>query len=136
MARPLKIFMRRKSVRMLQELLRSMGYKLDDRDSMFGACTRDAVKAFQRQRNLKVTGQVDDALLQMMQQGKEGSTEQGKGAVKKSPSLEVAATGMVSQKQFDALLRLMVRKGLLDEQELKDEMERVMPARVTQSPLV
>jgi len=136
MARPLKIFMRGKSVRMLQELLRSMGYKVDDRDSMFGASTRDAVKSFQRQRGLKVTGQVDDELLQLMQQGKAGSSVRGKETEKKSSVSDVAPVAMVSQKKFDALLRLMVRKGLFDEQELKDEIERVIPVSVTQPPLV
>lgn len=133
MARPLKIFMRGKSVRMLQELLRSMGYKVDDRDSMFGASTRDAVKSFQRQRNLKVTGQVEGELLQMMQQG---SSANEKTVVKKSSVSDAAPIAMVSQKKFDALLRLLVRKGLFNEQELKDEMERVIPARITQPPLV
>ncbi len=136
MARPLKIFMRGKSVRMLQELLRSMGYKVDDRDSMFGASTRDAVKSFQRQRSLKVTGQVDDELLQLMQQGKAASSVRGKETEKKSSASDVAPVAMVSQKKFDALVRLMVRKGLFDEQELNDEMERVIPVSITQPPLV
>jgi len=136
MARPLKIFMRGKSVRMLQELLRSMGYKVDDRDSMFGASTRDAVKSFQRQRSLKITGQVDDELLQLMQQGKAGSSVRGKVAEKKSSVSDVVPVAMVSQKKFDALVCLMVRKGLFDEQELNDEMERMIPVSVTQPPLV
>jgi len=130
MARVLKIFMRGKSVRMLQEFLRSMGYKVNDRDSMFGASTRDAVKSFQRQRGLKVTGQVDNELLQLMQQAKAGSSVCGKEAEEKS------SVAMVSQKKFNALVRLMVRKGLFDEQELYDEMERVIPVSITQPPLV
>jgi len=136
MARPLKIFMRGKSVRMLQDLLRSMGYKVEDRDSMFGASTRDAVKSFQRQRSLKVTGQVDDVLLQMMQQGKACSSVRSKDAMKTTPVSDVVPIAMVSQEKFNALLRLMVRKGLFDEQELKDEMERVIPVSITQPPLV
>ncbi len=136
MARVLKIFMRGKSVRMLQESLRSMGYKVDDRDSMFGTSTRDAVKSFQRQRGLKVTGQVDNELLQLMQQGKAGSSVRGKEAEEKSSVSDVASVAMVSQKKFDALVRLMVRKGLFDEQELHDEMERVIPVSITQPPLV
>ena len=135
MARPLKMFMRGKSVSMLQELLRSIGYKIDDRSSMFGSSTRDAVKSFQRQRNLKVTGQVDDALLKMMQQGGDASLQRAKSTDKKKQVSETDVT-MVSQEKFDALLRLMVRKGLFDEQELKDEMERVIPTRITQPPLV
>ena len=121
---------------MLQESLRSMGYKVDDRDSMFGTSTRDAVKSFQRQRGLKVTGQVDNELLQLMQQGKAGSSVRGKEAEEKSSVSDVASVAMVSQKKFDALVRLMVRKGLFDEQELKDEMERVIPVSITQPPLV
>ncbi|MDQ6956010.1 MAG: peptidoglycan-binding domain-containing protein [Mariprofundaceae bacterium] len=135
MARPLKMFMRGKSVSVLQGLLRSMGYNVEDRVSMFGASTRDAVKAFQRQRSLKVTGQVDDALLQMMQQGQTASPARCKASVENHSVSGVAST-VVNQAQLDALLRLLVRKGLLDEQELKDEMERVLPISVTQPPLV
>jgi len=135
MARPLKMFMRGKSVSMLQELLRSIGYKIDDRSSMFGSSTRDAVKSFQRQRNLKVTGQVDDALLKMMQQGEDAPSRRSKNTDKKKQVSEPDVT-MVSQEKFDALIRLMVRKGLFDEQELKDEMERVIPTRITQPPFV
>jgi len=135
MARPLKMFMRGKSVSMLQELLRSMGYKVDDRLSMFGASTRDAVKAFQRQRALKVTGQVDDVLLQMMQQGKDVSSVRAKIVEKKQP-ISACEPAMVSQEKFDALMRVMVRKGLLDEQELNDEMKRGSPVSITQPPLV
>lgn len=134
MTRPLKMFMRGKSVSMLQELLRSMGYSVEDKPSMFGASTRDAVKGFQRQRGLKTTGLVDTALLQMMQ-GTGGSSVQKKTNVNK-PLTSDASPAMVSEKKFDALVRLMVRKGLLDEQELKDEMKRVLPVSVTQPPLV
>ncbi len=135
MARPLKMFMRGKSVSMLQDILRSMGYSVEDRPSMFGASTRDAVKGFQRQRGLKVTGQVDDALLQMMQQGKDATTVRGKTTVKKASTSDIASI-ILNQQQLDALIRLLIRKGLLGEQELKDEMERVLPVSVTQPPLI
>jgi len=135
MARPLKMFMRGKSVSMLQDILRSMGYKIDDKPSMFGASTRDAVKAFQRQRGLDVTGHVDDALLKLMKQGGEVSSVRKRAADKQAADSESKAA-MVSQKQFDALVRLMVRKGVFDEQELHDEMERLVPVSITQKPLV
>jgi len=135
MARPLKMFMRGKSVTMLQEILRSMGYKVEDRPSMFGASTRDAVKSFQRQRSLKVTGQVDDVLLQMMQQGRDAPSVRVKSAEKKQLVSE-SESAIVSQEKFDALIRVMVRKGLLDEEELNDEMKRVLPVSITQPPLV
>lgn len=134
MTRPLKMFMRGKSVSMLQDLLRSMGYSVEDKPNMFGASTRDAVKGFQRQRGLKTTGLVDAALLQMMQ-GTGGSSVQKKRNVNKSLSSDASPT-MVSEERFDALVRLLMRKGLLNEQELKDEMKRVLPVSVTQSPLV
>jgi len=135
MARPLKMFMRGKSVSALQELLRGMGYSVEDRPSMFGSSTRDAVKGFQRQRGLKATGQVDDELLQMMQQGKGVSSAHSKATVNKTATSDVAPIA-VNQQQLDALIRLLVRKDVLTEQELKDEMKRAQPVSVMQPALL
>lgn len=130
MSRPLKMFMRGKRVTMLQELLHRTGYSINDQPGLFGATTRDAVKDFQKQREIKVTGQVDDNLLQLIQGG------QSVPASKEKPSSEkITASTPVNQQQLDALIRLLIRKELITEKELQTEMKRPQPVRVTQPPL-
>ncbi len=130
MARPLKMFMRGKRVTMLQELLGRMGYPMQDQPGMFGATTRDAVKDFQKQRQLKPTGLVDDELLQLMQQGHVASPSKKKTSPESSP-----APLPVNQQQLDALIRLLIRKELISESELQAEIKRPQPVKITQKPL-
>ena len=130
MSRPLKMFMRGKRVTMLQELLHRIGYPINDQPGLFGATTRDAVKDFQKQREIKVTGQVDDDLMQLIQGG------QTAPASKEKPSSEkIIASTPVNQQQLDALIRLLVRKDLITEKELQSEMKRPQPVKITQPPL-
>jgi len=130
MSRPLNMFMRGKRVTMLQELLGRMGYPTQDQPGLFGASTRDGVKNFQKQRQLKPTGLVDDELLKLMQQGHVTASSKKKRKPKKAPS-----PIPVNQQQLDALIRLLIRKDLINEDELQVEMERPQPVRVTQPPL-
>ncbi|MES0371883.1 MAG: peptidoglycan-binding domain-containing protein [Mariprofundaceae bacterium] len=130
MPRPLKMFMRGKRVTMLQELLHRIGHSINDQPGLFGATTRDAVKDFQKQREIKVTGQVDDDLMQLIQGGQTVPTS------KEKPSSEkITASTPVNQQQLDALIRLLIRKELMTEKELQTEMKRPQPVRVTQPPL-
>jgi len=132
MARPLKMFMRGKRISMLQELLGRMGYPMNDQPGLFGASTRDAVKDVQTQRGLKPTGHADDELLQLMQLGQTSPPAKEKSSVQTTPS---STQNPVNQQQLDALIRLLIHKGLIDETELQIEMKRVQPKRVTQPPL-
>lgn len=130
MSRPLKMFMRGKRVTMLQEILHRIGYPINDQPGLFGATTRDAVKDFQKQKEMKVTGQIDDDLMQFIQGG------QTAPASKEKPSSEkIVVSTPVNQQQLDALIRLLVRKDLITEKELQTEMKRPQPVRVTQPPL-
>ena len=63
-AKKLKIFMRGKSVSALQTQLRQRGFSITDSAGVFGPSTRDAVKAFQTQMSLPVTGIVDEIFWQ------------------------------------------------------------------------
>jgi len=123
MARPLKAFMRGKSIRLLQEVLRRRGYVIDDADGLFGVTTRDAVKNFQKQHGLKTSGEVDAELMNQLQQGSVPP------AVKPEPKAEVAkaAEAMVPQKDFDALLRLLRKKGVIEDGEFEAELARLVP---------
>ncbi|MDX8387572.1 MAG: peptidoglycan-binding domain-containing protein [Ghiorsea sp.] len=120
MARPLKVFMRGKSVTILQEALRIRGYTIADQRALFGMDTREAVKSFQKQQGLKATGLVDDELLKLIQQG-QAPTAKVEKVVKK---VEVSG---VNQEQLDALVNLLVRKGVIEEGELESEIKRVIP---------
>ncbi len=117
---------------MLQELLGRMGYPMHDQPGLFGASTRDAVKDVQTQRGLKPTGHADDELLQLIQPGQASPPEKEKPSVEAAPS---PTQNPVNQQQLDALIRLLIHKGLIDETELQTEMKRVLPKRVTQPPL-
>jgi len=136
MARPLKIFMRGKNIAALQELLRRMGYVIDDQPRQFGTSTRDAVKSFQRQQALQANGIVDDALLQAMQHTQSGPTS----TTTKAEPHHAPIDERVNQQQFDALIRLLINKNIFTQHELQTElqaeMSRPQVLRVSQKPLV
>jgi len=131
MARPLKMFMRGKRITMLQEILRRMGYPMLDQTGQFGASTRDAVKGFQRQHDLKATGMVDDELLQLMQQGPLTSSSKSEPSASETTNTASPA----NQQQLDALIRLLMEKGIITEDELNKEINRPQVLRV-QTPLL
>lgn len=133
MARPLKIFMRGKKITMLQQLLQRMGYPVHDKAGQFGTSTRDAVKAVQGQFKLEPTGIVDDALLQLMQQGQTAPaiTED---TVSKTPAPDNDASRQPDT-QTEALIRLLIRKGVFTEKDLQDEMARAQPGQIIEPPL-
>ena len=122
MARPLKIFMRGKSITALQEVLRRMGYPIHDQKGLFGTDTRDAVKSFQKQQGLKPTGLVDEELMQLLQRGHVAAAPVEE---KVSPRAEQSS---VDQHQLDCLVRLLIQKGVLAEGELEAEMKKVIPS--------
>ena len=134
MARPMKIFMRGERITMLQELLQRMGYPMHDKTGQFGTFTRDAVKAVQGQFKLKPTGIVDDALLQLMQQG------QPAPAITEEPVLKTPESDsdsrQPSDRQTEALIRLLIRKGVFTEKELQHEMRRTQAKQITEPPLI
>jgi len=115
--------MRGKSIRLLQEVLRRRGYVIDDADGLFGVMTRDAVKNFQKQHGMKTSGEVDAELMNQLQQGSVLP------AVKPEPKAEVAKAveAMVPQKDFDALLRLLRKKGVIEDGEFEAELARLVP---------
>lgn len=139
MARPLKMFMRGKSVRMLQETLKCLGYPMEDQPSIFGASTRDAVKSFQSQKGLKPTGIVDDELLSLMRTGhnvaaidaKQSDAAQSSG----KRGADAAVSLPVDQGRLEAVIRLMVSKGLITEEELAEEITKSPPKKATQLPM-
>ncbi|MDX8398154.1 MAG: peptidoglycan-binding domain-containing protein [Mariprofundaceae bacterium] len=118
MARPMKMFMRGKNVRLLQSLLRTKGFSIGDQPGMFGTCTRDAVKTIQKQYGLKADAVVNDALMLMMQQGMAAVVVD-----KKESDIESVVLP-VDQMQLDALIRLMVKKGLINAEELEAELKQ------------
>jgi len=132
MARDLKMFMRGKSVTQLQNMLRQMGYPMEDQPAIFGACTRDGVKDFQKRKGLKVTGIVDDELMELMRQSVGFQTE-------KKPARKEQTTGTPSatdSAKLDALIRLLVGKGLISEEELGEALQPPTPRKkTTGSPL-
>ncbi|MDX8383763.1 MAG: peptidoglycan-binding domain-containing protein [Ghiorsea sp.] len=125
MARPLKIFMRGKSITALQATLRRMGYDIQDQAALFGTSTRDAVKSFQRQQGLKPTGIVDDALLKQMNAGQQVTAPTQEHEQDTTPPANLSNG---NQEQFDALLRLLKRKGILEDGELEKEVSKLMPS--------
>lgn len=126
MARPLKVFMRGKSIALLQEVLRRIGYPIHDQKGLFGVDTRDAVKNFQKQQGLKPTGQVDEALMQLMQHGQPAMPQEKQPLEK----IEEVVEGQVTQQQFDVLLRLLVRKGLIEEGEFAAKIKKMAPTHL------
>jgi len=134
MARPMKIFMRGKRITMLQELLQRMGYPIHDKPGQFGTSTRDAVKAVQGQYGLKPTGIVDDTLLQRMQQGMPAPAIAEEAPLKAPDSDN--HNPQQPDTQTEALIRLLIRKGVFTENELLDEMARLQRRQITEPPLV
>jgi len=123
--------MRGKGVSALQELLQRMGYPMQDQPGLFGTSTRDAVKDFQSRKGLKSTGLVDDELLELMRQNFSSKGDNHREESKVAPPPLSGG----SQKQLDAITRLLIQKGILTEQELADELARPQPLRVVQPPL-
>jgi len=127
MSRPLKIFMRGKRIAFMQEILHRMGYPMQDQKGLFGVNTRDAIKDVQKQRGLKQTGQVDDDLFHLMQHGTAPQ-------VADQASTTIAAAPPdpgCDQEQFDALIRLLLRKGVIEAGELEAEMNRAYPSTLS-----
>jgi len=117
--------MRGKRVGLLQAVLHRMGYPMQDQNGLFGVHTRDAVKDIQKQRGLKPTGELDDALFQLLQLGTAPQvTDQGSTTTAAAPLPEPGC----DQEQFDALVRLLLRKGVIEAGELEAEMSRACPA--------
>ena len=134
MARPLKMYMRGKSVRMLQETLKRLGYPMEDQPSIFGVSTRDAVKNFQAQKKLKPTGIVDDELLNLMRTGHNVADMDAAQPPKKREPITVTTTP-VDQDRLEALVRLMIAKGMINEAELAEEMTKSPPKKASQLPM-
>ena len=132
MARPLKIYMRGKSVRTLQQMLKQMGYPMEDQAAIFGASTRDAVKDFQKRKGLKVDGIVDDELFKVMQQNVGFQSDSGDKKDNKNDPVGLASSA--NRQQLDALVGLLISKGVITEEELTEAM-RPQPVKVTQPPL-
>jgi peptidoglycan hydrolase-like protein with peptidoglycan-binding domain len=53
-------------VRSVQSTLRDLGYDVGDVDGAVGARTRDAIRAFQRDRGLEPTGHLSERTIGMM----------------------------------------------------------------------
>ncbi|MDQ6980521.1 MAG: peptidoglycan-binding domain-containing protein [Ghiorsea sp.] len=120
MARALKIFMRGKSITQLQLVLQRMGYEINDQKALFGTNTRDAVKSFQKQQGLKPTGIVDDALMKQISGGVPVPAEDEK------PSKSNMMPS--NQKELDALVRLLIAKGVFSQEEWDKEKKKVTPS--------
>lgn len=137
MSRPLKIFMRGKRARMLQQLLQRMGYTIEDQPGLFGVDTRNAVKDFQKRHGHRASGEVDEALLLQMQQG----TGAAPSTAEQPPMPSAGQTDSKTseRKRVDALIRLLIRKEVITEAELQaqlqTETEQPQPLRITQPPL-
>ena len=127
MARALKIYMRGKSVRTLQNILKQMGYPMEDQSAIFGVSTRDGVKDFQKRKGLKPTGIVDDELFKQMQESVGFQAEK----IAKSESPVGLATPN-DRSQLDALLSLLIRKGIITEEELLAEMKQKTKPKQTE----
>jgi len=127
MARALKIYMRGKSVRTLQNILKQMGYPMEDQPAIFGVSTRDGVKDFQKRKRLKVTGMVDDELFKQMQ---ESVGFQAEKIAKSESSVELVAPN--DKNQLDALLSLLIHKGVITEDELLAEMKQKAKPKQTE----
>lgn len=113
MSRPLKMFMRGKSVTMLQNMLKQMGYPVSDQQGVFGATTRDAVKDFQKRKGVKASGIVDGELFELIQQSVGFQAE-------KNPARKeqvTASSSPAESARIDALIRLLVDKEIISEEE-------------------
>jgi len=122
MARVLKIFMRGKSVGLLQEVLRRMGYDIADQKNLFGTTTRDAVKSYQKQQGLKPTGLVDESLMKQMQGGSPMPAKE---------QTDVKPTSLPSnQEELDALVRLLIKKDVFSQEEWDAEVKKKVPSNL------
>ncbi len=120
MARVLKIFMRGKSVGLLQEVLQRMGYEITDQKNLFGTTTREAVKSYQKQHGLKPTGLVDEALMKQMQGGVPAPAEE---------QVDVKTSVLPShQAELDALVRLLIKKEVFSQAEWDAEKKKAVPS--------
>ncbi|ATX82023.1 Putative peptidoglycan binding domain-containing protein [Mariprofundus ferrinatatus] len=133
MGRDLKMYVRGKGVSMLQELLQRMGYPMNDRPGLFGVSTRDAVKDFQSKKGLKPTGVVDEALLNMLRQNFGIDVQARSSAVKATD--KALPDDRDHQIQLHAITRLLIQKGIITEDELRQEIERPQPVRISEPPL-
>lgn len=124
MARDLKMFMRGKSVRTLQNILKQMGYPMEDQPAIFGASTRDGVKDFQKRKGLKITGMVDDELMLLLQQS---VGFQADNRPKRENPAQPSAN--VDPGRLEALISLLIRKGVISEEELAEAIQPPAPAR-------
>jgi len=115
--------MRGKNVTMLQNMLRQMGYPMNDAPGLFGAATRDGIKDFQKRKGLKATGIVDDDLFSLIQQSVGFRTE------KRSTRKEPATASSADSSRLDALIRLLVDKGVISEDELSEALQPPAPAK-------
>lgn len=131
MARPLKIYMRGKSVRTLQGMLKQMGYPMEDQAAIFGTSTRDAVKDFQKRKGLKDTGTVDDELFALMQQSVGFQPEKN---VEKQPGTKQASSDPTTANKVGMLTRLLVSKGLISEEEAAEVLQ-TQPPKAPGAPL-
>ena len=111
--KPLKIFMRGKSVAALQTQLRHRGFAIDDPASVFGPSTRDAVKAMQNQFALKPTGMVDSAMWEML-----GGIQPSAAITQPSVPTTPSPASEPAVKKLDALVRLLISKGMIEQSEL------------------
>ncbi len=130
MSRPLKMFMRGKRITMLQEILQRMGYPMHDQAGLFGASTRDGIKDFQKRQGLKPTGAVDEDLLNRLQHGSSPSKQEASSPVETSSPLAC------NQHQLDALINLLIGKGIITQAELDEPMPAAKALRITQPPLL
>ena len=128
MARALKIYMRGKSVRTLQNMLKQMGYPMEDQPAIFGVSTRDGVKDFQKRKGLKPTGIVDDELFKQMQ---ESVGFQAEKIAKSESPIGLAAPN--DRNQLYALISLLIRKGIITEEALLAEMKQKTKPKQTES---
>jgi len=121
MSRPLKIFMRGKSVTLLQEVLRRMGHDIQDQKALFGTDTREAVKSYQKQQGLQPTGIVDDALRRLMQGGA--------SAVESDEIPVKVSLNPINQQDLDILVGLLIQKGVISQKEWDNEKAKAVPIR-------
>jgi len=124
------MFMRGKSVTMLQNMLKQMGYPIGDQEGVFGTTTRDAVKDFQKRKGEKTTGVVDGELFQLIQQSV-GFQAEKKPARKEQVT---ASASPAESARLEALIALLVSKGVITEEELAETVPP-KPAKASGSPL-
>jgi len=113
--------MRGKSVTQLQEILRSMGFEISDPKALFGVDTRSAVKAYQKQHGLKITGEVNGELILRIQGGVMPLPE------KIAPIVQAVSS---NQEPLDAVVRLLIKKQVFTQEEWELEHNKNKPSRL------